>query len=91
MTFLIGCKKSRYIQDIIYLESFIRDNEPSKENFDFIFARFRDLTENNWNHKRTAKAFTMFSFKYKSFWDAIVLETEEEINKVIELRSVIMS
>ena len=72
---LIGISKTkRYTKDMIYLEGFVIKSEGTKDNFDFILARFDEISQNNRDSWRTRVVWQRFKAKYQSFIDELVAD-----------------
>ena len=61
---------------MVFLEAYIKNAKPTKENFDFIYNRFMEIRENNWNYKRTAIAFRSSNISMNTYWTALSGESD---------------
>ncbi len=81
LTFISASHRTRYQQDIIFLEGFLK-NAPTRDRFEFCLQRFDELSRNNMNRKRTNKAYVKFREGYKDYLLGILLAGEEKIKIV---------
>lgn len=75
--FISIVKSPRYLQDIIWLETFVTLAQPTERNFKFILDRFDELAKNNCDKDRTKKLFFKYRYKYGTFWTALVLKDKD--------------
>jgi hypothetical protein len=79
-------KTSRYIDDIIYIETAVTQWHPTPDNYRNLKECFFQIMEYNMDAERTGKAYAKFFLKYEQYVKAEVFKSEvKKVNQEVEV------
>ena len=78
-------KKSRYIDDINFIETAVTQWQPTPDNYRKLKDYFFQVMEYDMDKERTCKAYTRFFLKYERYVKAEVFKSEVKVNQEVEV------
>ena len=88
---MANANKARYLEKIIFLESFIKKSDHTKKNFYIILGEFENLQRFDMDKDRTQKLFHHFCQVYMNEWIDCTCRKDKRSAEIMSIHNSIMA